>query len=262
MKQWMVGAALALAAFAAQAEIVGEELSYRAGDTMLKGYLAYDDSIEGERPGVLVVHEWWGHNEYARIRADMLAAEGYTALAVDMYGDGKQASHPEDAGKFAAAVGGNMPQAEARFRAALQQLKNHATVDPQQVAAIGYCFGGGIVLAMARRGVELDGVASFHGSLATETPARKGQVKAKVRVFNGADDPMVTAEQISAFREEMEQAGVDYRLVNYRGAKHSFTNPQADRFGEKFGMPLAYNERADQKSWAELLRFFKELFED
>lgn len=262
MKQWMVGAALALAAFAAQAEIVGEELSYRAGETMLKGYLAYDDSIEGERPGVLVVHEWWGHNEYARIRADMLAAEGYTALAVDMYGDGKQASHPEDAGKFAAAVGGNMPQAEARFRAALQQLKNHATVDPQQVAAIGYCFGGGIVLAMARRGVELDGVASFHGSLATETPARKGQVKAKVRVFNGADDPMVTAEQISTFREEMEQAGVDYRLVNYRGAKHSFTNPQADRFGEKFGMPLAYNERADQKSWAELLRFFKELFED
>jgi len=260
MKRLICVLGLMLFATAIQAKVVGEEVGYRSGETVLKGYLAFDDAVEGKRPGVLVVHEWWGHNEYARVRAEMLAEEGYTALAVDMYGDGKQAAHPDDAGKFAAEVRSNMPQAEARFRAAMKLLQGHRTVDSERIAAIGYCFGGGIVLEMARRGVALDGVASFHGSLGSATPDHEGKVKAKVLVLNGADDPFVKPEQIAAFKQEMERAGADYRLINYPGAKHSFTNPQADRFGEQFGMPLAYNESADKASWAELTGFLERLF--
>jgi len=243
-----------------QAAVVGEEVDYRSGDTVLKGYLAYDDSIKGKRPGVLVVHEWWGHNEYARRRARMLAELGYTALAVDMYGDGKQADHPDDAGKFATAVRSNMPEAEARFRAALGLLRGHKTVDAAHIAAIGYCFGGGIVLEMARRGLDLDGVVSFHGSLGTAEPARKGRVKARVLVLNGAEDPFTTAEQIATFKQEMAQAGVDYRFINYPGAKHSFTNPDADGFAKRFDMPLAYNAKADKQSWTEMRHFLKQVF--
>lgn len=245
---------------AAEAAVVGKEVDYRSGDTTLKGYIAYDDSIKGKRPGILVVHEWWGHNAYARHRADMLAKLGYTALAVDMYGDGKQAKHPDDAGKFAGAVRKNMPEAEARFRAAMKLLHKHPTVDKHKTAAIGYCFGGGIVLEMARRGVPLDGVVSFHGSLPTANPAQKGQVKAKILVLNGADDPFTKPEQIAAFKQEMESAGVDYRFIDYPGAKHAFTNPQADEYGKRFNLPLAYNAEADKASWAEMQGFLKKIF--
>jgi dienelactone hydrolase len=155
-----------------------------------------------------------------------------------------------------------MPQAEARFRAAMELLQAQDTVDPQKIAAIGYCFGGGLVLEMARRGVDLAGVASFHGSLGTASPAKKGEVKAKVLVLNGADDPFTKPEQIVAFKKEMKSAGVDYRFINYPGAKHSFTNPQADRFGKKFDLPLAYNEKADKASWNELMKFLDNLFEE
>lgn len=251
---------LILAPIAALAGVVGEAVEYRSGDTILKGYLAYDDNITGKRPGVLVVHEWWGHNEYARRRARMLAGLGYTALALDMYGDGKTAGHPDDAGKFAAAVRNNMPEAEARFRAALDLLRGHKSVDAGHIAAIGYCFGGGIVLEMARRGLDLDGVVSFHGSLGTAEPAKKGSVKARILVLNGADDPFATSEQISAFKSEMEQAGADFGFINYPGAMHAFTNPAADDFGKRFGMPLAYNAEADRQSWAEMQRFLKQLF--
>lgn len=251
---------LILAPIAALAGVVGEEVDYRSGDTLLKGYLAYDDSITGKRPGILVVHEWWGHNEYARRRARMLAELGYTALALDMYGDGKTFGHPDDAGKFAAAVRSNMPEAEARFRAALDRLRGHKSVDAGYIAAIGYCFGGGIVLEMARRGLDLDGVVSFHGSLGTAEPASKGSIKARILVLNGADDPFATSEKISAFKSEMEQAGADYRFINYPGAVHAFTNPAADDFGKRFGIPTAYNAEADKQSWAEMQRFFKQLF--
>jgi Dienelactone hydrolase and related enzymes len=156
----------------AHAEIKGQEVEYSANGTRLKGYLAYDDSIEGKRPGVLVVHEWWGHNEYARKRANMLAEMGYTALAVDMYGDGKQAKHPEDAGKFAGELMNNLDLAQKRFEAAMDLLRKHETTDPEHIAAIGYCLGGGIVLNMARRGLDLDGVISYHGSLPTNDPPK------------------------------------------------------------------------------------------
>ena len=242
------------------AAVVGKEVSYRTGGTVMKGYLAYDDAVSGKRPGILVVHEWWGHNEYARSRARQLAELGYTALAVDMYGEGKQAAHPDDAGKFSGALKKNMPLAEDRFKAALHLLREQPSVDSERTGAIGYCFGGGIVLEMARRGVDLDAVASFHGSLTTNTPPEKGAVKARVFVANGEADPFVKAEHIKIFKAQMDGAGVDYQLVNYPGAKHSFTNPDADKYGEKFGIPLAYNAAADKASWAAMQQLFAEAF--
>jgi dienelactone hydrolase len=225
-----------------------------------KGYLAYDDAITEKRPGVLVVHEWWGLNDYARKRAEMLAAEGYTALAVDMYGNGKQAAHPEDAARFSGEVKNNMGSATTRFIAADNFLKAQPTVEPNHISAIGYCFGGGIVLEMARRGMDLDLVASFHGSLGTDLPAATGAVKAKLLVYNGADDPFVKPQQIQAFKAEMDKAGIDYSFNNYVGAKHSFTNPGADKYGKEFNLPLAYDKAADEQSWNSLLQELKKLY--
>lgn len=244
----------------APGEHMGKEVRYKAGDVELVGYLAYDPSIQGKRPGVLVVHEWWGHNDYARRRADMLAKMGYTALAVDMYGGGKQAKHPDEAGKFVSEVMATQGAARGRFEAGLELLRSQPTTEPDKIAAIGYCFGGGIVLAMARAGLDLDGVASFHGMLATETPAKKGQVVAKVLVLHGEADPFVPAEQVEAFKKEMADAGVDMKFVGYPGAKHAFTSPEATENGKKFNLPLAYDKDADDKSWAELDRFLRELF--
>ena len=240
--------------------IVAEPVSYESGGLTLKGYLAYDDSIAGKRPGVLVVHEWWGQNEYVERRAVMLAELGYTALALDMYGDGKVAEHPDDAGKFATAVRQNMPAAAERFKAAMRLLQNHPTVDPDHIAAIGYCFGGGVVLEMARLGLDLDAVVSFHGSLATANPASPGMVKARILVCDGADDKMVGPDQIKAFHLEMRNAGADYKFVSYPGARHSFTNPAADSYAEKFGIPVGYNAEADQRSWQDMQDFLKESF--
>ena len=242
--------------------VEAEELSYTSGNVVLKGYLAYDEGMEGKRPGVLVVHEWWGHNAYARKRARMLAEMGYTALAVDMYGDGKQADHPDDAGKFMNEVFQNLEQGEARFEAALQLLKKHPTVDPNRIAAIGYCFGGGVVLHMARIGTDLDGVVSFHGSLGSLQKPEPGNVKAKVLVCHGAEDGFVPAEQIEAFKKEMEEAQADYRFIAYEAAKHSFTNPDADSFAERFGLPLAYNAAADSTSWEDMQAFLKQIFRE
>lgn len=245
----------------AQAGVVTEEVSYQGDGITMKGYVAYDDSIKGKRPGVLVVHEWWGHNDYARKRARMLAKMGYTALAVDMYGDGKTADHPKQAGAFSGAVKANMAGATQRFDAARKTLVAHKTVDGARLAAIGYCFGGGIVLEMARRGQDLKGVASFHGSLGTQAPAKVDQVKAKVLVMNGAADPFVKPESIDAFHQEMKAAGVDYKFINYPGAVHAFTNPAATANGEKFGIPLKYDPKADKQSWRELGKFLKSIFQ-
>lgn len=260
MKKHLVLGLLLCFSGLATAEVVGKAVEYQDAGITFKGYLAYDDAVTAKRPGVLVVHEWWGHNDYARKRAEMLAAEGYTALAIDMYGDGKQASHPEDAGKFAGEVRKNMDVATQRFLAAENFLQAQAMVEPSRISAIGYCFGGGIVLEMARRGLDLDLVASFHGSLGTDHPAKPDSVKAKVLVYNGADDPFVKQEQIDVFKAEMEHAGVDYKFVNYPGAKHSFSNPEADRFGQQFNLPLAYNKSADDQSWKSLLEELSSLY--
>jgi dienelactone hydrolase len=245
---------------ATMAGLKTEAIQYRLGEVSFTGYLVYDQALTSPRPGVLVIHEWWGLNDYARRRAEMLAEQGYVALAMDMYGDGKVATHPDDARGFMNAVTENMPVAEQRFDKALSVLRAHPLVENGKQAAIGYCFGGGMVLHMARAGKDLAGVVSYHGSVATKVPAQKGTVRSKVRVFNGAADPFITAEQISDFKQEMEQAGVDYQFVNYPGVLHSFTNPDADKVAEKFTMPLAYDARADKDSWQQTLKFFEEIF--
>jgi dienelactone hydrolase len=168
--------------------------------------------------------------------------------------------HPDDAGKFSSELMKNFDTAKARFIAAMDFLKKQPTVDPGRIAAIGYCFGGGIVLNMARQGVDLKGVASFHGSLAAVKPAQQGGVKAKILVLHGADDKFVTAEQIGAFKQEMKNAGADFQFIEYPGAIHSFTNPDADEYARKFNLPLGYNAEADKKSWEELRKFFEKIF--
>lgn len=240
-------------------QLVGKTVEYSAEGVVMKGYLTYDENIKGRRPGVLVVHEWWGLNDYARKRARMLAELGYAALALDMYG-GKVATHPSDAQKFAAEIRGNFDLAKARFLAGMDFLKAQAVVDPARIAAIGYCFGGGIVLNMVREGVDLKGVVSFHGGLAPVKPAQKGAVKAKVLVLNGGADTFVPQEQIAAFQEEMEAAGVDYQFISYPGALHAFTNPDADAVAKEFDMKIGYHEDADKKSWKEMKKFLKEIF--
>jgi dienelactone hydrolase len=244
----------------AKPKIEGKTVQYSSGGVIMKGYLVYDKNIKGKRPGVLVVHEWWGLNDYVRKRARMLAEMGYTALAVDMYGDGRQATHPDDAGKLSSELMKNFGTAKARFIAAMEFLKKQPAVDPEKVAAIGYCFGGGIVLNMARQSVDLKGVASFHGSLSAVKPAERGAVKAKILVVNGADDKFTTPEQIKAFKKEMKEAGADLRFISYPVAVHSFTNPDADIYARKFNLPIAYNAEADKKSWEELRKFLTMIF--
>ena len=244
----------------AQAAVIGKDVSYVADGATLKGYIAYDDAFKGKRPAVLVVHEWWGNNAYARHRADMLAALGYTALAVDMYGDGRVANHPDDAGKFAVAVSKNMPLAKARFEAGMQLLREQPTVDAGEMAAIGYCFGGGVVLNMARMGEPLKAVVSFHGSLSTDTPAQAGRIKAHIESFTGEADPMIGADKVAAFKQEMTDAKADFRVVTYPGVKHGFTNPEADELGKRFNLPLAYNADADKDSWQQATAFLKAVF--
>ncbi len=243
-----------------KSDLQTRDISYESEGTKLKGYLVFDKSIEGKRPGVLVVHEWYGHNDYARKRAEMLAELGYVALALDMYGDGKTADHPKDAGKFAGEVSGNMPVMKARFMAALEELRKDPQVDTERIGAIGYCFGGGVVLQMARAGIPLKGVVSFHGSLGTSAPAQKDAVKAKILVCNGADDSFISAEAIAAFKDEMDKAGADYKFISYEGAIHSFTNPRSTEIGKKYGIQVAYNEKADKESWNEMKGFFAEIF--
>ncbi len=242
-------------------DIRGEEVTYRAGDTTLKGYLAWDASKPGPLPGVIVVHEWWGHNDYVRGRARMLAEEGYVALALDMYGDGKNTQHPEDAQKFVMEAVSNAAVAKERFLAAYDLLKQHDATDPTKIAAIGYCFGGAVVLQMARLGADLDGVASFHGTLSPQgPPAQRGVFKAKALVLHGAADELVPPAQVAAFKKEMDAASVDYTFIAYPGAQHAFTNPAATARGKELNMPLAYDAAADTQSWAELQKFLKALF--
>lgn len=244
----------------AQAAIQSREVPYTAADgTRLVGYHAWDDAISGPRPGVIVVHEWWGLNDYAKRRARDLAALGYSALAVDMYGDGRNTQHPDDAKAFMNAALADPAIPKARFQAGLDLLKAQPQTDPARLAAIGYCFGGKVVLDMARQGLPLAAVVSFHGALVTATPATPGSVKAKVLVEHGAADSFITAEQIAAFKAEMDQAGADYRFVELPGAKHGFSNPDADAH-KGHGLDLGYQKEADERSWADMQTLFKDVF--
>lgn len=231
-----------------------QPVTYTA-DTTLRGVLATDPARSGRRPGVLVIHEWWGVNDYITRRASMLAELGYTALAADMYGDGKVADNPGAAGALMNGVLGNIQAGTARLRAAYDCLRGQPTVDPERIAAIGYCFGGAMVLHAARIGMPLRGVVSFHGALGSfHTPA-PGEVKAKVLVCHGAADNLVPDADIAAFKQQMDAAQADYRFISYPGALHGFTNPEADAKAQQYGIPLKYDAAVDQQSWTDMKEF-------
>jgi dienelactone hydrolase len=257
MKFYLCPLLLLLFAAVVRAELHTEAIEYKQGDAVLQGYLAYDDAATGKRPGVLVVHEWYGHNPYARKRAEQLAKLGYVAFALDMYGKGVLAKNPDEAGKLAAVYKNDRRLMRARARAGLEVLLKQPQVDRQRVAAIGYCFGGTTVLELARDGAEIAGVVSFHGGLSTPTPDDAKNIKAKVLALHGADDPFVKPEEVVAFEEEMRKGGVDWEVIKYGDAVHSFTNPQA---GTDKSRGAAYNEKADHRSWEAMKTFFNEIF--
>lgn len=242
----------------AEAKIVTRTVDYRQGDTVLEGYLAYDDAAPGKRPGVLVVHEWNGLGDYVRKRVEQLARLGYVAFGADIYGKGIRPATPEaaarEAGKYR---GADRQLLRARARAGLDELLKQPKVDSGRVAAIGYCFGGTAVLELARSGADLLGVVSFHGGLDTPDPADAKNIRAKVLALHGADDPHVPPQQVAAFQEEMRKGGVDWQMVIYGGAVHSFTNPAS---GNDPSKGVAYNEKADRRSWEAMKVFFAEIF--
>ncbi|MEQ9402395.1 MAG: dienelactone hydrolase family protein [Cyclobacteriaceae bacterium] len=245
---------------ALEVKVTGSEVEYSTDSTTMNGYLAYDENDDSKRPGIIVIHEWWGHNEHSRERAEMLAELGYVALAVDMYGDGKTADHPEGAQEFMMSVVSDMDEAMARFDAALKTLKSHPNVDTEKIGAVGYCFGGSMVLSMANAGYDLDAVAAFHAGLGLPIMPDSGVVKAKILVANGADDPWISEEQADDFKKVMAGAGAEMKYISYPGAKHAFTNKGADAMGEKFGLPLAYNAAVDSASWEEMKILFSTAF--
>ncbi len=241
-----------------EAKVMGKNVEYSAAGQTLKGYLAYDNAVKNKRPGVLVVPEWWGLNDYTRRRARMLAELGYVALAVDMYGDGKQATNPTDAGRLSSEVMNNFDAAKEKFTAAEDFLKNQPIVESDRLAAIGYCFGGGVLLNIAREGTDLKDIVSFHGNLTAVKPAEPGTIKTKLLVLQGGDDKFVTPQQVEAFKQEMTKDGADYKFVMYPGAMHAFSNPDATALGKKFKIPIAYNAKADKESWQEMKKFLEE----
>jgi dienelactone hydrolase len=246
-----------------QAAIHTAAVDYKAGDMAMRGLIAYDDAVQGARPAVLVMPEWWGLTDYPKQRAVDLAKLGYVAFAADMYGDGKTTNDPKEAGALSSAAKKDPAQFVARAKAGLEAMKSEAKkagmLDESKIAVIGYCFGGAAALDLARSGAAIAGVVAFHGDLSTATPATEGTVKAKVLVCTGADDPMVRPDSVTAFSNEMKRANVDYQIILYGGAVHAFTNPNAD----KFKIPgIAYNENADKRSWAAMKTFFDELFND
>jgi dienelactone hydrolase len=254
--------ALALALLAlgpvtpAGAAIQSEEMTYSQDGTELHGVLYYDDAVTEPVPGILVVHEWWGLNDYAKSRAMDLAGLGYVAFALDMFGEGKTTTHPEEASQWSAALMSDQAQAAARFNAAYDLLKQNSRVDGKKIGAIGYCFGGSVVLTMAMQGADLAGVVSFHGGLPQE-PAKKGKVKAQILVCHGGSDPFATDEQVQTFMDHLKESGANWEMIIFGGAKHSFTNPQAGKFGIE---ALAYNKEADIRSWEAMSNFFAEIF--
>jgi dienelactone hydrolase len=236
-----------------------DPVTYKDGDTTLNGFVVYDEAKQGKRPGILVLHEWWGISKHVMNEARHFASEGYTAFVVDLFA-GKTADNPADATQLMNGLLGNPALVKSRFEAARAQLASHPTVDPSRLGATGYCMGGKIALDMARAGAALKAVASFHGNLTPQAPAQPGRVRAKVIALNGAADPFVSADSIAAFKKEMDAAKVDYKFIDYPGAVHAFTNPDATEKGKKFNLPLAYDAEADRQSKAEAGKFFAEAF--
>jgi len=243
----------------AEPMITTETAATTVDSVTMKNFVAYDSAGTAKKPGILIIPEWWGLTDYAQGRAKQLAALGYVAIAVDIYGDGKTAANPDDAGKWATPFYKDPQMAKKRFDAALAKLKSYPQVDTTKIAAIGYCFGGAMVLNMARLGEDLKGVVSFHGNL-IGVPADKNLLKAKILVCHGADDQFVKPEEVAAFKKQMDSINADYTFKQYAGATHAFTNPGATDIGKKFNMPIAYNAAADTASWNEMKVFFDRIF--
>jgi dienelactone hydrolase len=262
MKRQVLGVLLVLSMTGtALAAIKEEPVTYKDGETTMKGFVVYDAAKKGKRPGIIVVHEWWGITKHIHAEARRMASLGYTAFIADMYGDAKTADNPKDAGALSGAVRKNPGAMQSRFHAAMAALARHPTVDAGKIGAMGFCFGGSVVLDMARMGADLKGVAAFHAGLgAAGAQAEPGKVKAKLLVQNGADDPFIKPESVEAFKKEMDAAKVDYHYISYPGAVHAFTNPEATALGKKFSIPIAYNANADKKSMAEATAFFAGVF--
>jgi dienelactone hydrolase len=257
MKRIAFTLGLLLLAVTSRAEIKFEPVEYRQGDAVLEGLSVYDNATPGKRPGVLVVHQWKGLSAYEHKRAEMLARLGYNVFAVDIYGKGVRPQSMAEAAAQAGKYKGDRALLKARVRAGFEQLRNHPRTDPAHMAAIGYCFGGTTVLELARSGAELGGVVSFHGGLGTPNPKEAQNIKCKVLALHGADDPNVPPAEVQAFEEEMRRGGVDWQLVAYGGAVHSFTDSDAGNDNSK---GAAYNEKADKRSWEAMKQFFSELF--
>jgi len=236
-----------------------ENITYNGDNTTLDGYVVYDESTDKKRPAVLVVPEWWGLTEYPKSRARDLAKLGYVAFAVDIYGNGKTADNPDSATKYSTEFYKDPQMAKRRIDAAIAKIKSYSQVDTLNIAAVGYCFGGGLLLNTVRLGDELKGVVSFHGML-IGTPADKSLLRSKILVCHGGADPFVPQKDVDLFKKQMDSIGANYELKVYEGAKHAFTNPDATRLGEKFKLPLAYNAAADTASWNDMKTFFGTIF--
>ena len=247
-----------MCAMTARATIQTRTVEYKQGDTTLEGFVAYDDALSGRRPGVLVVHQWMGLTDYEKHRAEMLAQLGYVAFCADIYGKGVRPKNTQEAGVLVGKYkGGDRQLLRARVNAGLDALRRQPLVDPKRLAAIGYCFGGTTVLELARSGAELNGVVSFHGGLDAPNPDDGKNIRCKVLVLHGADDPFSSPQDIAAFENEMRRGGVDWQINFYGGAVHAFTQPMAGNDNSK---GVAYNAKADKRSWEEMKRFFAEIF--
>jgi dienelactone hydrolase len=248
--------ALCLWATTVNAELRGQVVEYQQGEAMLEGYLVYEDSFHGTRPGVRVFHEWTGLQPFEKERADRLARLGYAAFAADVYGKGVRAKDREEAARLSGIYKSDRKLMRARAAAALDVLKSQKRVDATRLAAVGYCFGGTVALELARSRADLEGVVTFHAGLDTPTPAGARHIKGKVLVLHGADDPSVPPERVAAFQREMREGGVDWQMVFYGGAVRRFTNPSA---GTDKASGAAYNERADRRSWQAMKDFLAEV---
>jgi dienelactone hydrolase len=236
-----------------------EAVTYSDNGVTLKGMVAYDSNLKGKRPVIIVVPEWWGLNDYAKMRARMLAELGYVAMAADMFGDGKTAADPKEAQSFTMPFYQNPELAKSRVDAAIKKIKEFAQADPANIAAIGYCFGGFVVLNSAKLGTDLKGVVSFHGGL-TGAPVKKDLLKAKVLVCQGGSDKFVSMDDYNSLKHKLDSIGADNTFRVYANATHAFTNPDATKTGKKFNMPIEYNEQADKDSWNDMKEFLTRVF--